>query len=145
MPLRITIDRFIAQETQHGLSIDDLVPTLRKHGYATRLFSQQVAPPSIEQLLLGRWVVMGRYPHFGHAIALCDGHVIESITQRAIFLLATWLGRIKFSDHVTLSKRLSSFRNNNPGPGRLHQNDDKVAQAMWTFMLPKRRFWNVEK
>lgn len=82
MPLRITIDRFIAQETQHGLSIDDLVPTLRKHGYATRLFSQQVAPPSIEQLLLGRWVVMGRYPHFGHALALCEGHVIESITQR---------------------------------------------------------------
>lgn len=82
MPLRITIDRFIAQETQHGLSIDDLIPTLHKHGYSTRLFSQQVAPPNMEQLLLGRWVVMGRYPHFGHALALCDGHVIESITQR---------------------------------------------------------------
>ena len=82
MPLRITIDRFIAQETQYGLSIDDLVPALHKNGYSTLFFSPEVAPPNIEQLLIGSWVVMGRYPHFGHAIALCDGHVIESLTHR---------------------------------------------------------------
>jgi hypothetical protein len=82
MPQCITIDRFIAQETQHGFRIDDLIPTLNEHGYRAQLFSHDVSPPNMEQLMVGSWVIMGRYPHFGHAIAMCDGHVIESITQR---------------------------------------------------------------
>ena len=82
MPLRITIDQFIAQETQDGFRIDDLLPTLKKHGYCAKFFFRDASPPTVEQLLLGSWVIMGQYPHFGHAIALCDGHVIESITQR---------------------------------------------------------------
>lgn len=81
-PMGITMDRFIAQETRGGLRFDDLIPTLGEHGVRVHMFSLEPSTFDTRQLLVGRWVVIGRYPHFGHAIALCDGHVIESISER---------------------------------------------------------------
>lgn len=68
-----------------GYTADYLRSALRDQGlYLKELKRPNEQPQEVilEHLKKGNWLVSGRYPEYGHSIAVHDGYVIESVLDR---------------------------------------------------------------
>jgi hypothetical protein len=70
---------FLDDNTSKGASLSDVAQVLRDKG----IFMHEYYSVSYSSLIHGNWVVCGEYPEYGHAIAIHNGLVIESMKHRA--------------------------------------------------------------
>jgi hypothetical protein len=68
---------YYKDNTARGFSIDVFGEKLGRLGY----FMHIIRSPSIKKLSRGSWIIIGKYPKFGHALAIKDGYLIESFTK----------------------------------------------------------------
>ncbi len=81
-PTELHWPTFRSEQTRLGYHFEDLIPALNQQGYMVNM-SYGIHSPNLPRLMLsGSWVVLGRYETFDHAIAVYNGHVIDSLLSK---------------------------------------------------------------
>lgn len=81
-PTKLDWHTFHSEQTRGGYHFEDLIPALTERGYKVNMNCGLGSPGLTQRMLHGSWVVLGRYETFDHAIAVCDGYVIDSILHK---------------------------------------------------------------